>query len=424
MAKSLYISMASVKPTVEQKSNSKLAASTRIWFIVTLLYLILDYSRIYTLAHLGSLRPMMIITLVLASFIVIGGKYYYLAKSRQTTLLWLFLALLAAYVPFARNNFYAFNTFKTQLLYMPFILSVIICVNSFARLKNVIFICVFLQIYIAFWALTHGGVGPGNYFADENDLALYVNMWLPFCYFLFFEERRLSIKFIYLIGSLIGLLSIIVSFSRGGFIGLLAVGGTIFLLSKKKILTGVFLSLFAAFIVFYASNQYWAEISTSTNIESGTAKGRIEAWKSGWRMFLDNPLGVGGGNFMVRFPEYQTDYFKRGMWGRVSHSLWFTLIPELGIFGIFIYLSLLYHNLRDIFFLKSMQFGESDGEKKYMNYLGKSFIASFAGYFVSGIFLSVLYYAHYWYLTGIVVAAGHIGKNLYGNGASSNNLPQ
>ena len=124
-------------------------------------------------------------------------------------------------------------------------------------------------------------------------------------------------------------------------------------------------------------------------------------------MFLDNPLGVGGNNFQVRFEEYQSGWFQRGMWGRVAHSLWFTLISELGIIGIIIYFRLLYYNLKDIFVLKKIKASSND-ELRYLHYLSLAFITSFVGYFVSGTFLSVLYYPHYFYVTAMIVASRNL----------------
>jgi O-antigen ligase len=181
--------------------------------------------------------------------------------------------------------------------------------------------------------------------------------------------------------------------------------------SHKKVVCLILICLIGLSVYYFAGDRYWKEMSTIENINEGTAKARTESWEAGWRMFLDNPLGVGGGNFSARFPEYQSGYFKRDMWGRVAHSLWFTLIPELGIAGIFIYLSLLYYNLKDIFLLKRIN-PNKDPSLRYLRYLSLAFIASFAGYFASGTFLSVLYYPHYWYLTAILVATTRIAKNL------------
>ena len=250
-----------------------------------------------------------------------------------------------------------------------------------------------------------------NYFLDENDLSLYINMWLPFCYFLFFAYKKKLSKIICLTGLLTGLSAIVISFSRGGFLGLLAMGIVLWIFAKNKIITLFVIIILSGIVFLFAGEKYWIEMSTATNTQEGTGRARIESWESGWAMFLDNPLGVGGGNFMVHFPEYQTDYFKRGMWGRAAHSLWFTLIPELGIIGIYVYFTLLFYNLKDIFRLKNIQFTQRDGDKKYLSYTGRAFMASLAGYFASASFLSVLYYAHYWYLTGLIVATSNISKN-------------
>jgi O-antigen ligase len=171
------------------------------------------------------------------------------------------------------------------------------------------------------------------------------------------------------------------------------------------------LSIIVSILYLTVGDEYISEMKTVTDTEGGTAVSRIESWKAGWRMFLDNPLGVGGNNFQVRFPEYQGEHFQRGMWGRVAHSLWFTLIPELGIIGIWIYFMLLIVNLKNVFFLKSLK-DTSNNDIKYLQHVGLAMLASFVGYFASGTFLSVLYYAHYWYLIPILVASNNIAVRL------------
>ena len=404
-----------MKQTSNKNTYSDLSAANSnrtnsIWFFFTLLFVVLDYTRVFQLLHLGFLRPLMFNALILIFFILIGGGFFK-AKSKQTTYILLFVVLLAAHVPFAINNFYAYLAFLGMILYVPFILSTITCIDSIHRLRKTILILICVEIYIAIYAFTHAGCGPSNYFADENDLSLYINMWLPFCFFLFFTQKKLIGKIICITGLVIGLLSIVVSFSRGGFVGLVAMTCVVWLFSSKKILSLLMIVLLVGLMYMFADEKYWTEMSTTIQIEEGTAKGRIETWKASWRMFLNNPLGVGGNNFQVLFPKYQTTHFKRGMWGRVAHSLWFTLLPELGILGIYLYFSLLYYNLKDIFILKKINFEDGDEDKKFLNYVGRAFIASLVGFFASATFLSVLYYAHYWYLTGLIVATSNIAKN-------------
>lgn len=297
-----------------------------------------------------------------------------------------------------------------MLIYMPFILSIIFCVQSIDRLKILILLMVGIMIFIAIYSLGHGGMGSGGHFADENDLSLFVNMWIPFCFYLFFIEKMWLKKIVYACGFLLGIMSVVNSFSRGGFVGLVAMFFVLWFFSTKKILTLTVVIIFAGFIYLFGGQEYREEMSTVVNTQEGTARERIKSWSSAWDMFLDNPLGVGGHNFLVRFPEYQGDRFSRGMWGRASHSLWFTLIPETGIFGVLIYILLLYYNIKDIFMIKHLTSLRENADALYLNYLSLSILASLAGFFASATFLSVLYYPHYWYMTTIIVVAANIVK--------------
>ena len=399
-----------MKSNYSTLSTDQYTSNNSQWFFVTILFIILDYTRLHETLQFAFLRPLLIINIILICFILSSGKIFFF-QSKQITWMWIFILLLSCFIPFASNYFRAYITAKTQLVFMPFVLSVIITVDSIERLKKFIFILICIEIYIALYALSHAGYGPGNYFGDENDLALYINMWLPFCYFLLFEDKSRIKRIFCLAGLIVGLLAVVISISRGGFVGIVSMGLMLWVIAEKKVFSTIMILFMVGIVFMYAGEKYWSEMSTATNITQGTGRERIESWSSAWNMFRDNPLGVGGNNFQVRFPEYQTEYFgDRNMWGRVAHSIWFTLIPELGIFGIFIYFILLYYNLKDIFYLRRLLFDDNDQTIKYLNCLGSAFLISLTGYFATGSFISVLYYAHYWYMIGIIIAAVNIAK--------------
>ena len=383
----------------------------RLWFFLATLYLIIDYGRPHSILSIEFLRPAMIVTLFLTAFILFKGGLK-LSWNRQTKMIWLFILLLAAYIPFAVNTFYAFHTFRAMIMYMPFIISIIVCVDSMARLKKIMLVSVCIMMFISLYAITHKGTGPGNYFRDENDLSLYVNMWLPFCYFLFLAEKDRFKKILYATGLFLGIIAIVASFSRGGFIGLVAMLAVVWLVSPRKILSLTVVSLVMIGMLTFGGDTYWAEMSTVTDTKESTASIRLKSWEAGWNMFLSHPLGVGGNNFQVLFPQYQPSGMSRGMWGRVAHSLWFTLMPELGIFGIWIYFTLLFYNIKDLFHLKNITTQKTDDHIEYLQGFSLACIASLAGYFASSTFLSVLYYAHYWYLTAFIVAAVKISQKI------------
>ncbi len=383
------------------------------WFFFILVYIFVDYGRPQDILPIGFLKPGMISILILAWFLISSVNTLKHADSKQTRYILAFTGLLAAYIPFARNNFLAYQTTKTMLLYLPFILSTIIVVNSIDRLKKLVDFIILTMVYVTIYCLAHGGQGSGNYFTDENDLSLYINTVLPFCYFLFLYETNKRKKIAYGLALALGIFGVVKSFSRGGFLGLICMIAIAWLVSPRKIVSLLIICMLGFSAYMYGGERYKAEMATSTDAEHGTGKARIESWKSAWNMFIHNPWGVGGNNFQVRFPEYQTDYFGRGMWGRVAHSLWFTLLPELGVVGVYIYLSLLFYNLKDIFLLKNLKKNNgSDQTAAYFYYFSLAFLASFAGFFVSASFISVLYYPHYWYLTAILVAGKKVAFNL------------
>lgn len=382
------------------------------WFVSALLYLVVDYGRPQDILPIGMFRPGLIIVLILIYYIVSRGGISR-SKSDQTRMITYFALLTAVYIPFAKNGHWAFSTTQTMLLYMPFFISIIICANSISRLKVTIMVAVGLMIYISIYSFLHKGMGSGNYFKDENDLSLYINMWLPFCYFLFLYEKTFRKKLFFAFGLIVGLIAVVVSFSRGGFVGLVCMFIVVWLVSPHKIKSLVLVAIISSGLYFYTDKAYKAEMDTISDTSDGTANERILSWKAGWRMFIDNPLGVGGNNFQYRFPEYQADDFKKSMYGRAAHSLWFTLLPELGVVGVFIYFLLIYYNIRDIRYLTQVK-SDNDAfreDNEYLHSLSYAFAASLVGFFVSGTFVSVLYYAHFWYLTAFIVAAKKIAQS-------------
>jgi hypothetical protein len=392
---------AAVATPVEGASGE--ASPPRVLCLLVLAYLFLDYARPQdVIPGLGLIRPAAIVTLLLAAAYLAMPRRW--VRSSQYFAIWAFVALLAGWVPFARNNFFAYKTFTAMLFVLPLVLSIPVCMRSPSAVRGALGFCVLLMTWQAAWAILHGGRGTGAGLADENDLALFVNTYIPFAYFLFRAEKRASRKLFYAAALVIGIGAVVASRSRGGFVGLIAVGAVVWLLSAKKIRSLVIIAIAAWCLTLFANAAYWQRMSTATDSESGTGRARVESWKAGWRMFVSRPLGVGGGNYPVHFPEYQGGYFKRGMWGREAHSIWFTLLPELGVPGVLVYGWLMFVNFRDSFRMRRIgrRVGGEDGA--LLRALGSAFLASFVGFFASGTFLSVLYYPHYWYLSGFVVA--------------------
>ena len=382
------------------------SSSTSFGFVLVIIYLVLEYGRPQDqFSVIGALKPTLILVLLMFVAWLKHGNFRTVA-SPQTSFIMLILLLLALHVPFSTNSFWAYKQTEEFLLLLPFCISVVLFVDRFKRLRAFIKWWSVLALYIAINGILGRGIAGSSFLGDENDFSLLMNVMFPFALCLFVYERKMIVKLAYLTTGLLCVVSIVVSNSRGGFVGLVAVLAVIWLAIPRKILSLVLVGVLAVGAYVSADQKYWDRISTIEKTDEGTAKQRIDSWRAGWEMFKDNPLGVGPANFPIRFEQYQGDAFPRGMWGRAAHSLWFTLLPELGIPGVLLYLSLLGLNLRDLWYLRRLP--KENDTFRFASSMSLACIASLAGYFASATFLSVLYYPHYWYLTAMIVATRKI----------------
>lgn len=388
---------------------------SRTAFVLTLLYLIFEYARPQdTFGFIGAIRPQLILAMLLLGSLVINMRLLPQVARKQTTRLVLFLVLMALYVPFSANTGRAFAVTQGYLQVVIVCVSIMQHVNSVERLRTLMKVWICLMIYVAGNGILGGGAAGSSFLQDENDFAHLMVIMLPFGVFLFFYETGKT-ALLYLFASLLCAASVVASFSRGGFIGLLIVAFVLWMQSSRKLVLLVSASVFLAIVANLeithtgtqsAGSTYWDEMMTSFQSDDAdyNKDSRKELWSAAWQMFKDHPLGVGPQNFPVHLPDYQSEYFgDKNMWGKQAHSIWFTLLPELGIPGFLLYFSLLFANIRDLRYLRNLQTRDDD-LRKLAHFLSLAFSTAIAGYLASGSFVSVLYYPHYWYLTAMIVA--------------------
>jgi len=137
-------------------------------------------------------------------------------------------------------------------------------------------------------------------------------------------------------------------------------------------------------------------------------------------MFLGNPiLGVGQGNFPYVFRKYEIKagygeegYHGRSVSGREAHSIYITMLSELGIIGTCIFIGMIINTFSD---LKTIRIRSFYQKKKVSapifnsNYfLSLALEGSLVAFLVSGAFISVLYYPNLWVLMGFIVSLKRI----------------
>ena len=138
------------------------------------------------------------------------------------------------------------------------------------------------------------------------------------------------------------LLAELLTFSRGGYIGMIAgIGVTIILLWRyisfnKKIILGLATGILILFLSF-TNQSIVNRFLSSFDFNEGSNIERIKNWNQGYEMFADNFFtGVGIGNYSIYlYPtvEYRTPIY--------AHNLYLDIGAEMGIFALLVWLLLI-----------------------------------------------------------------------------------
>jgi O-antigen ligase len=352
--------------------------------------------------------------------VLVSGKASFVNK--QTRLWIALLVFMALWVPFATNNYHAVMHLKDNALYFFFYLGIVTFVNTTDRMQKLILTWLGVHTVLAVNGMLHQGRGVGGWLGDENDFGMEMNVAIPVAFFMYQGAKNKGSKFLYV--GLLGIfvMSLVATSSRGGFIGLLAVGAYCWLYSPRKIMSLILGLCLAGLVLIAAPQEYWDRIGTITDdstMETGTAGQRMFTWGIGWDMFLANPVfGVGQGNFPWTIGEYLggRTWQTKSLAGRQAHSLYFTLLPELGLVGVIIFGSMVYFNYKDtrvkdlIPRMPSRIAGRREGSDiediqiSRATLYGNAILGGMIGYLATSTFISTLYYPTFWIMMALAVA--------------------
>lgn len=235
------------------------------------------------------------------------------------------------------------------------------------------------------WHVVHGPGKPGATYYDENDFAMVLVLGAPFMWYLMRATKNPILKL-----GLLGLLpltahAVMVTFSRGGFLGLAASMLVVAFREKNRALGGTMIAGGVVFFLLFAGAEYRGRINSINSYEEDrSATGRLESWGAGINMATKNPLfGVGLKRYMNAFPYYSN------FQPRVAHNSWVQLGAECGLvavacYGVLILLTL--NAVRRVEARLKKMTGES---RRLSECLARILGAAIVGYLVCGFFLSM-----------------------------------
>jgi probable O-glycosylation ligase (exosortase A-associated) len=329
-----------------------------------------------------------------------------------------FLALMALQVILAVNNKRAFDMFYSfSLLILGSLAPLIVLPRSVAEVRVLVIAYFALHFPTVIHGILHSGTGLNGWLEDENDLAFALLAALGVGIYLLFALTRMRDKL--LTGGMIALtlLCIVLTDSRGGFLGLVGQIAYLFVMGPHRKRIAIVLIVAALLAIPFVPASYWSDmqtIETSTNHDD-TGYQRLVSWAIAWEMFKANPiLGVGSGNFPVQTQVYSPIvktymFVPRNFWGRAAHSLYFTLLSEQGVVGTIIFVALIVWHFRASRRIRrrALMLASTD-DQRWVTCLASGLDAAMVGALTSGTFISVIYYPVIWVLIALMAALDQV----------------
>ncbi len=160
------------------------------------------------------------------------------------------------------------------------------------------------------------------FFPDPHIASLFWGMSLPFSVALAFRPERRNHRAIFLATSFVIFVADILTFSRGGYFALIAMGlvstGVIFPSLIRKYFPALGISVAITLFLVVFPNPVSERVSSSFDLSDHSTSGRIEIWKEAIGIIREHPIfGVGIGNYSsavfpsatYREPRYAHDIF-------------------------------------------------------------------------------------------------------------------
>lgn len=238
----------------------------------------------------------------------------------------------------------------------------------------------------------------GGMFDNPNDMALHLVMMTPIAVALLFSTRNIFSKAFYAACTLLLIVGNVVTFSRGGLLGLLgAMAVVLWKLGRRHRLLVFMLALSFTFsLIVFMPKTMVERVASAINPASDesaamSASGRQELLVRSIVVMVRHPLlGVGMGNFhTVSIRE------------KVAHNAYTQIGAEVGIPAMLLYTMFIVAAYKRMSGVEKAEDAAENHSRFY--YLSVGLQAGLVGYMISSFFLSVGHLHYVYYLVGYAI---------------------
>ena len=399
---------------VSSLSRSILRRGHVISYVGLFLFTVVLYFRPYelfsALSSLDKLAYWLAITTMVVfvpSQLVLEGNLTARPRAVKLVLLLTLAALLSMVTAINRSE--AWTEFND--VFIKAVLMFIVMINvvrTDRRLRLLLYVTLGVTFLLSFNALSDYRTGNfsvegyrikgllGGMFGNPNDLALHFVTMTPLAITMMVLARRWLIKIIFLITTILIIAGNVVTYSRGGFLGLLVTGLVLaWKLGRRHraMIAVVAPIVLVAFMVLAPGNygRRLASIFIPGLDPMGSSSSRQEILNRSIIVSIRNPItGIGMGNFHT-VSLHET----------VTHNAFTQISAEMGVFALIVYMMFLTGPILRLRRIERDTF-ERPEERRYY-YLSVGLQASLVGYMVSAFFAAVAYQWYAYYLVAFGV---------------------
>ena len=316
-------------------------------------------------------------------------------------------------IPLAQDSSWAWETFND--VFIKAVLMFIVMVNVLrteTRLKGMIWLSLGVGIWLGLNALEDYRAGNfaiegyrvegsiGGMFGNPNDMALHLVTMTPLAVALFLSADNLLKRAVYGFCIFILVAGNTVTFSRGGFLGLMvSMGIMMWKVSRNNrvLVIGLGTLFLLAFIVLAPGNYGLRILSIFIpGLDGvGSSNQRKDLLMQSLLVTLRNPWGIGMGNFNI--------ISSRNL---VTHNAYTQVSTEMGVIAFAAYIMFMVKPLRRLREIEKETFGLPESSKYH--YLAIGLQASLIGYMAGSFFVSVAYQWFVYYIVAYAIGLRRI----------------
>ncbi|MCF8565012.1 O-antigen ligase family protein [Alicyclobacillus tolerans] len=271
---------------------------------------------------------------------------------------WYILFALALMFAGLNHPLVAIDGFRTDIYYMlyAFLLPFVVAPKDVPKLLHAAAaIAILIGIHGVYQYITKAPILPGwvdvgehvrtrvySVLISPNELGAYMALMTPVVFGLFIYEQRRWTKWMYGIGSLFCLMTLLFTFTRGAWAGLALAVFLVAVIFERRLLILLVAVVVIAFFIPAIQHRFTDLLSPVYYLKSATQGGRIARWLDAFDHMAPNPLfGAGLGQYGGLVA---TDFHL----GIYSDGFYAKTLGESGIVGLVLFLAMHIALIREV----------------------------------------------------------------------------